>query len=1006
MPAADAATHSCAGACIGPTIAAMCKGEAMNTTKTVSSHGSTGAPRKLQKTLIASAIAASLGAALPIQQVLAQSNQSGGEAVEEVVVTGSFIRNSKFAQNNPVETVTQADLIEAGQPNIATYIRDLTFTQNTNVVANVNAGGSGPQSSVGTTFNLRGLGENSTLTLMDGVRSVDPGINTLLPDIAIDRLEVVLDGGSAIYGSDAVAGVINLIPVKEFDGFRTRIYYQQDAEDTFDDSKIGALYGKTFDNGLSIIVAGDYAHTSPLMTFERPRTLRSDYGWSNSGDIGVYRELVGATPNIGGRHGGAQVGAQLPDPSCGTFNRDGSPYVGQEDLGQAFNNPSSIPQPGNNCFFTYSAQWPLVEGKVEWNAFTNLTYEANERVTFNLQMSHAMRESDNHNTLSYQLNSNNREVLVVPESHPNNPFGFDVGPRNWRPFAASGTLPSYQDPRTGARKQKFQDRMWRYKIGADFDITNEWVGNSYYSFQRFKQRDEDKMVNLYRLQNALIGQGGPNGDEWYNPFGSSDPRSPFFQAGVTENSQALVDYLAPEVNFIDLERNLQIFELNFTGPIFEMPAGTVLMATGYQYRNIDEDDLANPLSASGEDYNTSALDTPPRDISYGSAVNAAYVEFEVPILENLDAQVAIRHENFADFGIDTTVPKVALRWEVLDTLAIRSSIGESFLAPTPADARPFDPNENCGEIFFGGDPLTGGILNGGATCSSGNPDLKPETSDIWNIGFTWEPIESVSLSLDYQSIEYTDRIRTLGTNDVVDIEFAQMLEAIGSTEAAYDPTPGSATRNAANAWLASAGNPNVTRNPATQQVVRVVRQAANVSNVFVDLVDGRVNYNFDAGTLGTFDATLSATYYTKFEYNAFDGDRADAAGNQNARTNIVPPIPEMKAQARLNWVRNNHSASALVNWQKDVWFDDRVNNVLTGTQPPADGKIEGQTYVNVNYQYFFEDLFGAEVAFRAGINNLFDEQPQLLPVLGGFESRLQIPWGRQYFASFDITLGQ
>lgn len=969
------------------------------------------AKNRARKSLVAAAVAASLGAILPAQAVMAQSNQSSDDAVDEVIVTGSFIRNSKFAQNNPVETVTQADLIEAGQPNIATFIRDLTFTQNTNVVANVNAGGSGPQSSVGTTFNLRGLGENSTLTLMDGTRSVDAGINTLLPDIAIERLEVVLDGGSAIYGSDAVAGVINLIPIKEFDGFRTRLYYQQDAEDTFDDAKIGALWGKTFESGLSLVVAGDYAHTSPLMTFERPRTLRADYGWATSGNPGVWRELQGATPNIGARHGGVQVGDQLPDPSCGTFNSDGSPnnpdpaLFQQEDLGQAFNNPSSIPLPGGNCLFTYSAQWPLVEGKIEWNAFSNLQYEANDRVTFQLQMAHASRESDNHNTLSYQLNSNNREVLVVPAAHPNNPYGFDVGPRNWRPFAIAGTLPSYADPRTGARKQRFQERMWRYKAGAEFEITDQWIGSTYYSFQQFKEREEDKMVNLYRMQEALLGNGGPNGNQWYNPFGSADSRSPFYVAGSTDNSQELIDWIAPRVNFIDLERTLQIYELNLTGPIFEMPAGTVYMATGYQYRNIEEDDLANPLSASGEDYNTSAIDTPPVDISYGSATQAAYLEFEVPLLETLDAQIAVRHENFTDFDISTTVPKVALRWEAMPTLAVRGSIGESFLAPTPADARPFDPNENCGEIFFGADPLTGGVLNGGATCSSGNPNLKPETSDIWNIGFTWEPIESLSVSLDYQSIEYVDRIRTLGTLDVVEIEFQQMLEAIGSTAASYDPTPGSATRTAANAWLAAGGNASVTRNPATQQVVRVVRQAANVSNVFVDLFDGRINYNFDTG-LGNFDLTASATYYTKFEYNAFDGEIADALGNQNALTNIVPPIPEWKAQFRLNWMLNNHSASAVVNWSDSVKFDDRVNNVLTGVQPPADGEIEGQAYVNANYQYMFNDLMGSQVAFRAGVNNLLDQQPQLLPVLGGFESRLHIPWGRQYFVSFDVEFGQ
>ncbi|HBX36199.1 MAG TPA: hypothetical protein DEG76_02370, partial [Pseudohongiella sp.] len=166
---------------------------------------------------------------------MAVAQQEEPAEIEEVIVTGSFIRNSAFAQNNPVDTVSQADILESGAPNMGNYIRDLTYTQNTNTVANVNAGNSGTQSSVGTTFNLRGLGENSTLTLMDGTRSVDAGINTLLPEIAIDRLEVVLDGGSALYGSDAVAGVVNLIPVKDFDGLRTRVYHQRDDPGAFED---------------------------------------------------------------------------------------------------------------------------------------------------------------------------------------------------------------------------------------------------------------------------------------------------------------------------------------------------------------------------------------------------------------------------------------------------------------------------------------------------------------------------------------------------------------------------------------------------------------------------------------------------------------------------------------------------------------------------------------------------------------------------------------------------
>ena len=153
---------------------------------------------KAQKRYLSYLIQACMAGSLVLPAV-AFAQQDAPE-LEEVVVTGSFIRNSAFAQNNPVDTVSQADIQTSGAPNMGNYIRDLTYTQNTNTVNNVNAGSSGGQTSVGTSFNLRGLGENSTLTLMDGSRSVDSAINTLLPEIAIDRMEVVLDGGSALYG--------------------------------------------------------------------------------------------------------------------------------------------------------------------------------------------------------------------------------------------------------------------------------------------------------------------------------------------------------------------------------------------------------------------------------------------------------------------------------------------------------------------------------------------------------------------------------------------------------------------------------------------------------------------------------------------------------------------------------------------------------------------------------------------------------------------------------------
>jgi outer membrane receptor protein involved in Fe transport len=930
------------------------------------------------------------------------------DTVEEVVVTGSYIRNSAFAEGANVATVTQEDIYTSGAPSIGQYIRDLSFTQNIDTVANVNAGQDGGQDGAGASFNLRGLGENSTLTLGDGVRLIGNAISTIYPDIALERFEVVLDGGSALYGSDAVAGVVNLIPIKDFDGFRARTYYQRDEDANFEETRASFLWGRSFDNGIKYVGAFEGAGVSSLMTFERPELLEYDYGYSSSGNPGVYREVVGATPNIGGVHGGTTVTPSLRDPSCGAFAQ--SPA--ETDLGSALNNPSGIPIGSSQCFFTYSAQWPLMGEQLEANLYNNVTWDANDWLQFELSMNHSFRELTNRNTGTYGQNTNNRNALLIPSDHPANPYGVDVVPQNWRPFTLLDPerWPSHFEQSTGARLQPNKYRTQRYKLGAKFDMSDTWNGYAYYSKQTYDERRDEKLLHIGKMQQALIGQGGPNGDEFFNPFGSADPRSPFFDEATTRNSQQVVDWMHTNVdNVLARDDELDIFEATIAGELFELPAGTLQMATGFQMRDNSEGLFRNPLELVSLDYNVNIVDTPPRNDTFFNKVYAGFVEFDIPILETVSAQVAVRHERFTDFGLEATTPKVAARWEVLPTLALRASWGESFLAPTASQARPFDPNEGCGEIFFGADPLTGGQLTGGATCSSGNPNLKPETSEMTNFGFTWQPdgaLDGLTLSLDYQQIEYIDRIRTLSTNDTVNKQFTDMLIATGTSEAAYDPTLGTATRSAAYAWLRSqdqTGASGVIRDANDQSVLRVIRQANNISTVWIDLFDFKVDYSFAATDYGSFATSLNMSYFDTYEYEDLFGGIREALGNQNANSGVVPPLPKIKAVWRTNWFMGNHSASVIANYTDDVVFDDNSNALFTGFTAP--NKIDAQTIVNAQYAYVFDDLFGSEFVISGGVRNVFDEMPQGLPILGGFESRLQQPWGRQFWVSLDWTPG-
>lgn len=936
---------------------------------------------------------------------LAQNNDA---EVEEVVVTGSYIRNSAFAQEANVATVTQEDLFESGAPSIGQYIRDLTFTQNTDTVANVNAGQDGGQDSTGATFNLRGLGENSTLVLADGTRTINSVVATMFPDIALNRLEVVLDGGSALYGSDAVAGVVNMIPIKQFEGLKARTYYQRDEEAQMEDFSAALLWGRSFSNGVNYVGAADVSKKGSLMTYERMRTAEVAYGYSSSGNPGVYRQVDGAEPVINGVHGGTLTGGSLVDPSCGTFGT-----AEENALGAQLSGPSGYPVGSTGCYWYYTPQWALQGENIEYNLYNSLTWEANDKLNFEFMMNHSYREITNRNTGTYGQNTNNRNALLVKADHPANPYGFDVVPNNYRPFTIldKENWPSHFDPITGARLQPSMYYTQRYKVQANFELAGSWTGYTYYSRQFERYNRDEKLLHIGKMQQALLGQGGPNGNEYWNPFGSADPRSPYYDEATTRNSQELVDSLFTNIDNVTLgDDELDIFEATITGEVMQLPAGALQMATGFQMRDRSEFIGNNPLELMSQDYNVNIVDTAPANDTYYNKVVAGFVELDIPILETVAAQLAVRHEQFKDFGLEATTPKIALRWEVTPSLALRGSWGESFLAPTATQSRPYDPNEGCSEIFFGDDPITGGQLTGGAGCSSGNPNLQPETSTMTNIGFTYEPggaLNGLSLSLDYQTIEYTDRIRTLSNPETVGVQFTRMLQATGSSEAAYDPTPGSASRNAANAWLATQDNTGasgVIRDlRGNGSVQRVIRQANNISTVWIDLFDAKADYRFSTDNWGTFGATLSASYFTKYEYEDLFGGVKDALGYQNANSGVVPPLPDMKAQLRTNWFMGNQSASITAAYQGSVIFDDRVNNLFSNF--PGAETIEAQTIVNAQYAYAFNDFFGSEVVLSGGIRNLTNRQPQRLPILGGFESRLHQPWGRQFWMSVDWTPG-
>ncbi len=966
-------------------------------------------PHNFRRKKLASLIHTALVSSLVVP-ALAKAQAQEPDSIEEVVVTGSYIRNSAFAEDTAVDTVTGEDLLTSGAPNMSEYIRDLSYVQNVNITSVVLGAQDGTQSNTGASFNLRGLGENSTLTLVDGVRTIDPRLNTAFPEIAMERMEVVLDGGSALYGSDAVAGVVNLIPIKEYEGVRFRTFYQRPEDGANEQYRFSGLWGKSWNNGISYVGALEHYRQSDLMMYERPREFQVSSTASSSGLPGTFLRLDGwdgVVRPLEQHNLPVDASANLLDPSCGTFNQ-GSPDHGSGPVAL----PSGTVHPAGFCTYEYSMQHNYAESQENYSLYNSLSWDAADWLRFNFTLNNFYRYQDDPSTFASPNPTNARQVLVIPEEHPANPFGHDVVPNQWRVFTygVPGTLPDHIRDDTARMFQRHY-QVNRAQLKVEYDFADTWTGYTYYSAQETRAMSDQHGVSTSRLQLALAGMGGPEGNQWWNPFGSHDPRSPFYVEGATNNTQDMNNWISYfNENFVSSRDYLNVFETMATGEVFDLPEGPLQVAFGFQWRELEQSTFQEPYNASGENFIWGIVGEPVApDEVFVSDVRALFAEAEVPIIEGLDAKLAVRHEQFLTQGLEATTPKVSLRYELLPDVALRASWGESFLAPTAFQTRPARENENCTDMYSGTDDLSGTLLIGGVACASGNPNLGPEQAEITNIGFTWQAngmLDGLELSMDYQQIEYTDRIRTLSEDDVVLRQFQDMLAATGQSASSYDPTPGTASRAAANTWLASNAQFYPIDRRADGKIDRVLIQSANVAAFYVDLVDFKINYSWSPQNFGTFNHRLNMTWYDRYNFQGFDGQTVDPLGKQNARTNIAPPLPETKLAFTTNWFSGNHSASLSANWFSSVEHDAQVVDLFPydGIFVPPD-QIDGQAYVDVRYAYLFEDFFGSNVTVSGGINNLFDEKPQLTGQIGGFESRLVNNWYRQFFLSVDIIPG-
>jgi outer membrane receptor protein involved in Fe transport len=659
------------------------------------------------RTPLARAIRLAIGGAAGLSAAFAAPLVAAQEEQEAVIVVGSRIgASNNFESSSPIITLDHEDIVESGYTSLQQLLIKLPASGNGTFSTRGNNQDSTANGA--SAISLRGLGADATLVLVNGRRvtisSFAESITTNFVDInaipisAIERVEVLKDGASAVYGSDAVAGVVNIVLRKDFDGFETSASYGE--ADGYDEQNYSAIWGTSSDVGNVTIIA-DYYKNSRLGNSERGSLGSADQTSNGGQDFRSSRGYPGSFVVDDGE--GTPTSVQnLADPSCPA---------------------DRLFQP--NCVFDYGPYNMIAPASER----TGVMVQANRRygaveVFAEFGMQHNRGEARGAPT---PLDGD--AGLTVPSTHPGTPFPQavgDIGIRRYRTVDA------------GARQWDIETDNLRGLLGVRGEIGEwEWEVAGQYGRSESTQ-DGDRSMGWVRtdLLQQQINAGA------YNPF------------SATQNPQDVIDQITTSL-VRQGKSELTAFDATITGDLFDMPAGPVRMAAGAEYREESVSDVPDDQFQRGLIFGTESVSA-----SADRDITSVFVEFAVPVLESVELQLAGRYDDYSDFG-DTTNPKVGLRWEVTDTFAVRGSWAEGFRAPSLAqiglgpsqESQFFQDSYYCAEQGLDPCPTLDYTI-----VFSGNPDLDAEDSESYNFGFVWQPTADFNLAVDYWDLTQENKI--------------------------------------------------------------------------------------------------------------------------------------------------------------------------------------------------------------------------------------------------------
>jgi outer membrane receptor protein involved in Fe transport len=916
----------------------------------------TSHPSRVANASVLSALIAILAATPGFAQTSDAPKPEDTVKLQQFEVTGSRIRRVDAETPSPVVRITQESLQATGFSTVDDALRAMPF--------NTGASITGVSSSTGfasgtSTVNLRGLGNNNTLVLINGRRAAPSGAGTFngfqtvvdlrqIPTSAVEAIEIVKDGASAIYGSDAVAGVLNIKLKRDYTGLGV-------------DVSIGNTFGNDSLETSAFIIAGARTGKTSITAmadiYKRNAIADRDYSWSRTADLRNDRAGTGQveTSTEGATADGTILGTVtgIDWRSSSTF--PARFFVPGTATIRSFLNPTTDPQAAN----AVAVNRATGAGLYDFQQDTLLLGEEN-RFGFQLYLNHDFTDKISgfadlfyrritginnaapspFTTTDKGAGTNGR--LLVPADNPYNPYGN-------RYFGTAGQaieLSTYRLVNAGPRVSDTASDYPRLLVGLKGDLPNDWAWqtSAMYAQGSFYNSSPGTAFDS-RVQEALNGVI-INGVKLYaNPFGPEDPRLTDYYSGANPTKTTFTS---------------NIYELSANGSLFELPAGQLGVAVGTEFRKESITDIRTLENENGNVVGGS------EGFGYTGKrnVTSAYAELSVPILAKtspvgaLEAQLAARYEDYSDFGT-TTKPKVALAYRPNKWLMLRTSFSESFRAPD------LQYLYSAGSVSF----TSGAVFDPRRpdqpsaqikTLGKGNPELQPEETKTYSVSTVIEvpvgPLKGLVLEAGYFKFDQSSLI----TRDSANFTLTNELTLPAGRVVRKPLTPAEA---------------------ALGYTVGIIDYVStdwyNSSKQVYEGYDFELSYQWKTARFGTFRGSAAATYIAKFERTNFSpltgaASVTDLDGTDGSAL--------WRGNVRVGWNKGDWAASVFVNCLGEMPSSTIVTGYLT---PKQDMQIL------VNPQVSYAGLWNTRIT--VGVRNVFDEAPpRYLPASQGYNAGIAI----------------